>query len=675
MKSQLTCVSLFIKLSIYCLLSKSTGAQDFEEVAEAAGISYIQTREDFRPVVDFPFHLLSGGAAAGDFDNDGWIDLFVTRMADTDILYRNTGLEKNGIIQFEDISEQAGFNKATTTNGAIWIDIDNDGDLDIYVSTIYEQSFLLYVNQGDGSFKEQARVRGAALTSPQDHHGFSLSTGDFDKDGWTDIHTTEWLIDQTKPESVHHNVLLRNLGPNAPGFFRNETASRGVTLTGRDEGGGQFIAYGFTSNFADMDNDGWQDLVVVSDYKSSQIFWNNGDGTFADGTATAGIQLEWAGMGSTIADYDGDGLLDWFVASQSDNALYRNNGDRTFTSQAIELGIDKTDWSWGTSWIDYDNDGDQDLIVTNGLESHDGFYQISSEIDLNYLFRNDNGSFTNAATELGVADDEAGKGLLTFDFDNDGDLDVFIVNNERRPFLYRNNSINDNRWLRVKLQGRTSNPAGYGAKVYLQGHKDGNVTYQEAIGGNNFLGQNEDTLHFGLGPSIERIHSLEIRWPSGLIQRLQNIPTNQKLYVAEPAGIDFWLKRNFSEAELEDDTVADPSADPDKDGLKNLFEYAFAKNPLQADNDPELVLVKSHSTDSDTIRFNYERASDAIDLDYHYDVSVDLDLWKEAPLKDVVELKLRSNIGGTETVQVTISDLDSGRKFLRIRATLQESVE
>ncbi len=675
MKSTSNPVSLVAGLILYLFHYGDVAAQVFEEVSEAAGISYIQTREDFRPVVDFPYHLLSGGAAAADFDYDGWVDLFVTRMADPDILYRNTGIEKNGVIQFEDVSEAAGFTKATNTNGAIWVDIDKDGDLDIYVSTIYEQSYLLYVNQGDGSFKEQARVRGAALTSPRDHHGFSLSAGDFDKDGWTDIHTTEWLIDQTQPESVHHNVLLRNLGANAPGFFRNETASRGATLTGRDEGGGEFIAYGFTSNFADMDNDGWQDLVVVSDYKSSQIFWNDGDGTFTDGTATAGIQLEWAGMGSTIADYDGDGLLDWFVASQSDNALYRNNGDRTFTSKAVELGIDKTDWSWGTSWIDYDNDGDQDLMITNGLESHDGFYQISSEIDFTYLFRNDNGLFTNAAAELGVADDEAGKGLLTFDFDNDGDLDVFVVNNERRPFLYRNNSVNANQWLRVKLQGRVSTPAGYGAKLYLKAQADSEAIYQETIGGNNFLGQNESTHHFGLGPLTTRIHSLEIQWPSGITQRYQDLPTNRKLYITEPADIDFWLNKHFSKIQLEDNEIVGTEADPDKDGLNNLFEYAFARNPLTTDNDPGVVALQSRSPENGTLSFNYERTSNATDLRYHYEVSGDLTRWTDTPNENVTLQLVRTSIDGTETVQVTISHLEAGSQFVRIRASIQGAAE
>ncbi len=500
----------------------------FSNFTSQAGIGHTQFSSNFEPTVEL--QILTGGAAAGDFDGDGWVDLFVTRLDGRDILYRNRGASRaEGEPWFENVTEQAGIHTIDRTNGAAWGDIDNDGDLDLYVSTIQSSRYYLYINQGDGTFTEEAIARGAALQSSLGHRGFSIAFGDYDRDGWLDIHTCEWGIDSTHPSIDQHVVLLRNQGTLNPGYFVNTTEFSNA------DAGPDRVKFSFTSTFSDLDDDQWPDLLVAADFTTSEVFWNNGDGTFTEGAKAAGLSKGVNEMGSAVGDYNLDGRLDWFVTSTAtDNRLYENLGNRQFAERAAELGVDDGGWGWGTEMFDYDNDGDLDIIMTNGWHQVEAPETQDTFIDPIYFWENEGGTFTQLSSfASGLRDTGEGKGLLTFDFDRDGDLDVYIVNNGGPSVLYRNSTENSNHWLQIKLNGTVSNRHGIGSKVTLTTTEGSQARVYELSGDSQFLGQSESIIHAGLGSHGVAIASIEIRWPSGIVQTLQNITPNQRIEVTE----------------------------------------------------------------------------------------------------------------------------------------------
>lgn len=523
----------------------ATARPVFTDVTLQAGIDYLQhTFPDPHPLFVEAFYM-SGSAAAGDYDGDGNIDLYVTIADRPDILYRN-----NGDGTFTDKTLEAGLGVENCCNGAGWADVDNDGDLDLYLSNVLSYQFYLFINDGDGTFSEQAQLRGASLVGVDLHYGFSVTFGDYDGDGYLDIHTTEWRRDTANVTGARSNSrLLRNRGIQAPGFFDNVTDSAGVALEGVT--GANIGTFSFSSRFSDLDDDGHLDLAIAADFGESRLFWNNGDGTFTDGTVAAGLGGDENGMGNTIGDYDGDGLLDWFVTSVFDpldpcanascgwgatgNRLYRNNGDRTFSDQTDAAGVRDGAWGWGATFLDYDNDSDLDLVMTNGINLPDEVnftIEDAFELDQMRFWENDgSGVFTLVADEIGITDTGSGKGLLKFDFDNDGDEDIFVVNNGGRPVLYRNDGGNANDWLRFACTGRR--PC-FGARITVTPVSGGPTQLHEMNAGNNFLGQNEATAHFGLGQAASTVDSVWIRWPNGITQLMANVPVNTTVHIAAP---------------------------------------------------------------------------------------------------------------------------------------------
>ncbi len=529
----------------------------FQESAEAAGLMYVQfeaqepgnclfdnisrATEEERHQTLCDAERMTGGAAAGDFDGDGAIDLIVTRLDGHDLLFRNRG---DG--QFEEVSEAAGLSRwELATNGAAWGDIDNDGDLDLFVTTIGDTRHYLFVNDG-GVFSEEGVERGAAVDTGDRRIGFSATFGDYDLDGYLDLHVTEWRPSQLVGEAVAGVRLLRNLGAERPGHFEDVTEAAGVGMeqvvsqTQNELTEGTFA---FGSTFVDLDGDGWPDLAVASDFGTSRLFWNNGDGTFSDGTLDARVGTAQNAMGTTFGDYDADGDLDWFVTSvfsfrtgspgsgeqglRDGNRLFRNDGGRRFTDATDQAGVRNGSWGWGAAFFDADNDGDLDLTMTNGMEMMPGF-----DADATRYWENDgSGRFRSRSTDVGLDDIEDGKGLLVFDADNDGDLDVFVVNNASEPLFYRNQSAGAGSWLRVSLAGVTTNRQGLGAKVSV--FADGlPEQIREAGVSTHFLGQSEDAMHFGLAESVSA--DIVIRWPaSGLVTTLNDVPADSWILVTE----------------------------------------------------------------------------------------------------------------------------------------------
>jgi hypothetical protein len=524
------------------------GEVHFANVTAASGINYVQLTNvppfPSGPLADMPAQ--TGGAAAGDFDGDGWTDLFVTRYDNTPILYRNL---HNGT--FADVTPAAlkvkdGNGAAIATNGAVWGDVNNDGHLDLFVESHNYDRHFLFMGSGAGGFTEEAVARGVAHDYGNKRFGMSPALGDYNRDGYLDLVTTEWSLDTTGTRGTR---LFKNAGAGNAGHFTDVTQAAGVVPPYLVGAGNRPLS--FAGRFTDLDRDGWADLAITSDNGTSQLLWNKHDGTFQDGTVAAGVNTSGSEMGSTVGDFNGDGRPDWFVSAITNtggNRLYRNLGNRTFAEVSVPAGVRDGGWGWGSAFVDYDNDGKPDLIHTNGMP----YYVPEYFTDQTRVFHNEgNGTFTATATALGVTDTGMGKGLLTFDYDNDGDLDLFIVNNGGQPILYRNDGGNANHWLKVKpvggagsgVAGAGTNRDGYGVLVTVIDASLPRALTLEIDGGSNYLGQSDPTAFFGLGPDFAgTIDLVQILWPGGTLQEFRNVAPDQMLVplevnaVPEPAG-------------------------------------------------------------------------------------------------------------------------------------------
>ncbi len=516
----------------------------FTDVTLAAGIDYLQGEFHTAPecLVDqigpgingyCTPERMTGGAAVADIDGDDDLDLFAGRFEDVDVLLRNEG---DG--SFTDITLAAGLTEVRHSAGAAFADIDNDGDQDLYVLSIGDFSYLLYINDGSGTFVEEAALRGADLTTDVVHTGTSATFGDYDLDGWLDVFVGEWRTTGANGPMPSRARLLHNLGPMQPGVFEDVTDAAGVNMDGVWAEVGWDIegTFVFAPIFADLDDDGDPELMVSSDFAASRLFWNQGDGTFVDGTVAAGVGLDHNGMGCAVGDHDGDGDLDWYVTSisddesPSDNRLYDNQGDGTFVDVAPTLGVGESGWGWGTFFFDPDNDGDLDLFAASG------YYYAAYTMDPLRLWRNDGvAPWLDIAAEAGFAGPQQRRGALPFDYDQDGDQDVFVVVNAGAPELYRNEHGNQFGWLRVRATGSTSNRDGIGARVRLWRTEGGPVQLREIGVGGHYNGHGERVAHFGLGPGDDPVAHVEVYWPaSGQTQGFDDVAPGTTLVVQEP---------------------------------------------------------------------------------------------------------------------------------------------
>ena len=449
------------------------------------------------------------GTAAVDFDNDGcWMDIFVVGDGGLpNALYHN-----NGDGTFTDVAAEAGVANTPNGRGCVWFDYNNDGWRDLYV-TCAGPNFL-FENNGDGTFTDVSEYAGVA----DEKHGTGPVVADYDHNGWLDIYVANWgrapslLNPNPAPKT---NVLYRNRGN---GTFEEVTGIAGVD----DDG----IAWG--AIFFDYDGDTWADLFVANDHGPDKLYRNRGDGTFADVSESSGIVVEINGkptgaMGLCVGDYDNDTDLDFFITNYDADLLWRNNGDGTFTNVAEAVGVANEGVGWYATFVDFDNDGWRDLYVVNG--DVDG----SQKTNRNRLYHNQNGQFVDRADALNATVDAVARGATAGDFDNDGDVDFYIVNNTGNTLLQ--NSLDPgfpnsnhrfvqpkNRRIKIRLIGTASNRDGIGTRVTV---KVGNhVQTQELICGTGFLGSDSLELEFGFAGWYQS-GSVTLAWPSGIVETHQ----------------------------------------------------------------------------------------------------------------------------------------------------------
>lgn len=496
--------------------------------------------------------LLQGaGAAAGDFDDDGWPDLYLSRLGGPDLLFRNLG---DG--SFEEVAASVGLTETFDGNGAAWVDVDGDADLDLYVTAAGDPArFWFYRNQlaetGAATFVEQAHARGLALDDGLEHWGFSIAVGDYDRDGWLDLYTSEWRPGPSVTEDDSHARLLHNLGD---GYYEDRTKAANASMLAINPAG----VYAFSPTFVDLDEDGWQDLAVVADNGTTRLFWNHAGG-FVEGTPTAGVGIERNGMGSTFGDLDGDGHLDWYVTAifspdedldcgnpicgQGGNRLYRSVAPRCFEEIAEAHQVDAGGWGWGASVWDPDNDGDLDLVETNGFHVPHGppgtfFVGDPMRVWLNQSQTLGAMGFEESSTDLGLDHAGQGRGLLVFDYDRDGDQDLLVLDSGQDTRLWRNDGGNQNAWLDVELRGDPDggNRFAVGARVELRRTPSDPPQIRVVGLESHFLGQGENRVHFGLGPSEAAVAEVRVTWPvvgdqPGEQTVVQNVAVRQTIVI------------------------------------------------------------------------------------------------------------------------------------------------
>jgi len=482
-------------------------ASTFTDVSLTANVYQRETPIDAESGV-----WMGPGTAAVDYDNDGcWLDIFVVGDGGLpNALYHN-----NGDGTFREVASAAGVANTPRGRGCVWFDYNNDGWRDLYVTCAGPN--YLFENNRDGTFTDvtqQAEVG-------DEKHGTGAVIADYDHDGWLDIYVANWgrpaslLVSNPVPKT---NVLYRNRGD---GTFEELTQTAGVA----DDG----IAWG--AIFFDYDGDTWPDLFVANDHGPDKLYRNKGDGTFADVSDQSGIVTQINGkptgaMGLCVGDYDNDADLDFFITNYDVDLLWRNNGDGTFTNVAEAVGVANEGVGWYASFVDYDNDGFRDLYVVNGDVDN------SQKTNRNRLYHNQNGRFVDRADALNVTVDVVGRGATAGDFDNDGDVDFYIVNNTGNT-LCRNDvnpnalhsSRSTNNWTKVRLRGTQSNRDGIGTRVTVV--TDNLIQTQELICGTGFLGSDSLELEFGLS-TADQIDAVTLTWPSGTVETYRDLPVHNR---------------------------------------------------------------------------------------------------------------------------------------------------
>ncbi|HKW57434.1 MAG TPA: CRTAC1 family protein [Candidatus Acidoferrum sp.] len=509
------------------------------------------------------------GVAIFDYDNDGWPDIFIVNGNTLDAL-RTGALPTSHLYHnnhdgtFTDVTQKAGLVHTGWGQGVCVGDYDNDGFEDLYVT--YYGKNVLYHNDGDGTFTDVSEKAGVAGSGKAWGNGCAFV--DFDRDGHLDLFVANYVdfdlstapAPGDRPSCMWKgvavmcgpqglppakNILYRNRGD---GAFEDVSAKSHIDKTDGH--------YSLSVSTLDYDDDGWPDIFVACDSTASILYHNNRDGTFTDVAVVAGAAFNedgrvQAGMGSTVADYNGDGRLDIFKTNFSDDTatLYRNNGDGTFddVTYAAGLGLNTKYLGWGTMFFDFDNDGWPDLLLVNG--------HVYPEVDSQHLgstfqeprilyHNNGNGTFADISANAGpgITTASSSRGLAVGDLWNDGRSSAVISNMNAPPSLLVNDVRNANHWIAFRLIGtsfaaasrklRTSRDA-LGARITLKSRS--RILVNEVRSGSSYDSNNDVRVHFGLGPTT-KLDTIEVRWPSGLIEKFDHLTVDKIHTLQEGAG-------------------------------------------------------------------------------------------------------------------------------------------
>jgi len=503
------------------------------------------------------------GIAFFDYDHDGWLDIYLTNgtqlgkswpagQAPTSHLYRNN---RDGT--FTDVTEKSGLARTGWQTGICVGDYDNDGWDDLFCC--FWGHNILFHNNGDGTFTDVTRKAG--VYDDKIRWGAGCAFLDYDRDGHLDLFVCNYIrLDPARTPAPHDpplcqwkgipvmcgprgltgdtNVLFHN---NGNGTFTDVSEKSGILKPGP--------RYSITAVSSDFDNDGWPDIYVAVDSEPSILFHNNHDGTFTDIAVMAGCAYsenghEQAGMGVAVGDYDCDGWLDIFKTNFADDTcnLYRNNGDGTFSDVtfASGIGINNQYVAWGCGFVDYDNDGWPDIIQVNGH-----VYPEIAGHEIGQTFKNPrlvyknmgNGQFKDVSAGMGpgITEHFSSRGAAFGDYDNDGDIDALVLNMSDLPSLLRNDGGNKQNWIKLKLIGTTCNRTAIGARVRIVVGRHSQI--DEVRSGSSVMSQNDLRLHFGLGKS-EVVELLEVKWPTTQkVERFEKVKANQIVTIREGTGI------------------------------------------------------------------------------------------------------------------------------------------
>src|SRR5579885_859488 len=534
----------------------SIGGQSpvFEEVPrEKSGIRWIHSSgkspEKYLPESSGP------GCAFFDYDNDGWMDIYLVNSGKCDFFdpnppLRNALYHNNRDGTFTDVTEKAGVTGGGYGQGVAVGDYDGDGFPDLYV-TQYGRN-ILYHNNGDGTFTDITEKAGVAAP------GWSSSAVwfDYDNDGRLDLFVASFVDfskELNKPCGIHedgqrHYCIPKVYSPTPSRLFHNNGDGT-FTDVSKESGIASHLGKAWGVVATDINNDGLMDLFVDNDTVANFLFANRGKGRFEEAGALAGVGYSAfgtarSGMGVDAADYDQDGWVDLFVANidHESFSLYQNGGDETFTDQANGSGLAASTWllsGWGSKFLDYDNDGNLDLLMANG---HPDVMIDQRLPNVNYdepmvLFRNTGSGFKNVSAESGPIFSKklAARGLALGDFNNDGAVDVLVAQNNAAPILLRNNAGLKNHWLGVRLVGTTANSDAVGAKLsYKAGELQRHVV---KVGGGSFLSSHDPRVVLGLGAN-RKIDWLEVSWPktSRRTERFTDLPCDRYVTIVEGQG-------------------------------------------------------------------------------------------------------------------------------------------